>query len=301
MNYKKVFNAEISTFYDEEHYDITITDDAVGYKENGDILFIFKKNVIPEEDRKNYLKIIRSLSKTKSKNRGSAAGYCDVQKFPKDAVSLCNPKGEPLKNEKIVSTYYIKENGEMAKRCQSNMVRCGVAGYFDAVAGYPCRMVGWSSNNINKHNGLIPLCNTISNHFKSVAPEVWEYQKSKCHNSYNMGDSCFSTLTLNYDFRTAAHKDKGDLENSLSTLTILEDEEDNYEGFYTGLPEYKIMFDIRDGDTLIFDAHEVHCNTDYKVNSDKLPIDDLTGNNFAGRVSIVAYLRNRINLCGDTD
>ena len=43
MNYKKVFNAEISTFYDEEHYDITIADDAVGYKENGDILFIFKK------------------------------------------------------------------------------------------------------------------------------------------------------------------------------------------------------------------------------------------------------------------
>ena len=301
MNYKKVFNASISTFYDENHYDITISDDTVGYKENGDILFIFKKNVIPEEDRKNYLKIIRSLSKTKSKNRGSATGYCDVKKFPKDAVSLCNPKGEPLKNKKIVSTYYLKENGEMAKRCQSNTVRCGVAGYFDPVAGFPCRMVGWSSNNINKHNELIKLCDTISNHFKEVAPEIWEYQKSKCHNSYNMGDSCFSTLTLNYDFRTAAHKDKGDLENSLSTLTILEDEEENYEGFYTGLPEYKIMFDIRDGDTLIFDAHEVHCNTEYKVNSDKLPIDDLTNNNYAGRVSIVAYLRNRINLCGDAD
>ena len=137
------------------------------------------------------------------------------------------------------------------------MVRCGVAGFFDPVAGYPCRMVGWSSKNLSKHFGLVNLCNTISNHFKEVAPEVWEYQKSKCHNSYNMGDSCFSTLTLNYDFRTAAHKDKGDLENSLSTLTILEDEEDNYEGFYTGLPEYKIMFDIRDGDTLIFDNDKI--------------------------------------------
>tara|TARA_R110000765_G_scaffold213808_2_gene318820 strand:+ start:233 stop:1165 length:933 start_codon:yes stop_codon:yes gene_type:complete len=301
MEYKKVCEAEKSSFYNTDHYDKIITEDAKGFKEDGSILFIFKKNVIKKEDRSKYINLLRVLAKTKTKNRGSAAAICDVNKFPKDAVSLCNSKGMPLKNEKIVSTYYIKDNGEMAKRCQSNMVRCGVAGYFDETAGLPCRKVSWSKNNLKKHNELMPLCETISNHFKDVAPDVWDYQKSKVNENFVFKDSIFSTLTINYDFRTACHKDKGDLEGSLSTLTILEDINDNYEGFYLGLPEYKLMFDIRDGDTLIFDAHEYHCNTEYKVLSDKLPIDDLTGNNFAGRLSIVAYLRNRINVCANQE
>ena len=105
-------------------------------------------------------------------------------------------------------------------------------------------------------------------------------------------------MTLNYDFRTACHKDKGDLIGGLSTLTIFEEVDCNYEGFYLGLPEYKICFDLRDGDTLYFDAHEFHTNTDMDVLSDRLPIDDLTNANFAGRMSVVTYLRDRLNLCG---
>ena len=108
-------------------------------------------------------------------------------------------------------------------------------------------------------------------------------------------------MTINYDYRTATHRDSGDLEGSLSTLTILEEEEDNYDGFYTGLPEYKIMFNVRDGDTLIFDAHEFHSNTEYKVKTDKLGYDELNKCNFSGRLAVVAYLRNGINLCGNQE
>lgn len=299
MIYKKVFQASKAIYYGEEHYDMIINDDAVGYKEDGSILFIFKKNIIPEEQRKNYLKICRSQAKTKTKNRGAGSGFVDVKKFPPQAVSLCNKHGAELKNKNILSAYFKYEDGHMTKRCQSNQVRCGVAGYFDDVAGLGCRKVGWSARNDTKHKELINLCDTISNHYKEVAPVQYEYQKNKVNKDFNMGDSIFSTLTLNYDFMTACHQDKGDLVGSLSTLTILEELEDNYDGFYTGLPEYKLMFDIRDGDCLIFDAHEYHCNTEYNVKTDKLPIDDLTGKPFAGRLSIVAYLRDAINLCGD--
>ena len=61
------------------------------------------------------------------------------------------------------------------------------------------------------------------------------------------------------------------------------------------------MFDIRDGDCLIFDAHEFHSNTEYIVKSDKLGFNDLSDCNFAGRLAIVAYLRNGINLCGNQE
>lgn len=299
MNYKKVFQAENGVFYNNEHYDMCISEDAVGYKEDGSILFIFKKNVIPKEIRKEYVNMLRSCGKTKTKNRGAGGGYLDINRFPKQAVELCNKKGEPVKNPKTFSAHFKYEDGKISKRCQGNQTRCGVAGYFDKTASFNCRKVHWSAANPVRHNKLENICKIISEHFKKVAPEIWEFQKSKIHKDYIFKDSIFSTLTLNYDFRTACHKDKGDLEGSLSTLTILEDEEDNYDGFYTGLPEYKLMFDVRDGDTLIFDAHEYHCNTEYKVKSDKLGYNDLDNCNFAGRLAIVAYLRNNINLCSD--
>jgi len=301
MNYKKVFEATKGLFYDEEHYDMCITEDCIGYKENGDILFIFKKNVIPENKRDEFKKILKPIGKSKTKNRGSGAGYVDVNKFPKNAVSLCNAKGDPLKNEKIFSCYFKYEDGKVAKRCQSNQTRCGVAGYFDETAGLPCRKVHWSAHNPVRHNKLEEFCKIVSEHYKKVAPEIWEFQKSKINEDFIFKDSIFSTLTVNYDYRTANHKDTGDLENSLSTLTIFEEEEDNYTGFYTGLPEYKLMFDVRGGDTLIFDAHEYHCNTESDTLTDKLGYDDLSEKEFGGRIAVVSYLRNRINLCSNEE
>lgn len=297
--YKKVFEALKGDYYDESHYDEIINDECVGLKENGDILFVFCKNAIKRENREEYIKAIKNNAKSKTKNRGTAAGVADVSRFPKDAVALCDGDGNPLKNPRLVSVRYLKEDGSVCKRCQSNAVRCGCAGYFDRVGKLPCRMVGWSTNNPEKHSKAVELCEEIASTHKEKEPKSYAYQMSKTHRDYRMGETPYSTLTLNYDFRTACHIDRGDLLNSLSTLTILEEIPDNYDGCYLGLPEYKIAINVRDGDTLIFDAHEYHANTEIKVKSDILPIDDLTGNPHAGRISIVAYLRNRINTCPD--
>ena len=296
---KKSFKCLSAEFYDEAHYDEIIKDECVLLKENGDILAVFVKGSIKKENREKYIKAIKSNAKSKTKNRGTASGVADVKKFPKDAVALCKKDGEPLTNPRLVSVQYKRDDGSICGRCQSNAVRCGCAGYFDAVGGLPCRMVGWSTKNPDKHELLTELCDEIAVAHKNNEPQSFNFQRSIAEKSRNflMGDSPYSTLTLNYDFRTASHIDRGDLKNSLSTLTILEEIPNNYSGSYLGLPEYKIAFDVRDGDTLIFDAHEYHSNTEMKVLSDKLPIDDLTGNPFGGRISVVAYLRNRLNEC----
>ena len=301
IKYKKVWEAKAGEFYDKEHYDTIIKDSCYGFDEEGNILFCFIKDAIKKENRKKYKDIIRSNCKSKTKNRGASAGPVDLRYFPKKAVELCDKNGNPFTDGKDrYSVFYKDADGKVVNRCQSNQVRSGVAGYFDKVAGLPCRKVGWSNSNPLKHEVLIGL-----------AKEIEENHKVYCNNSYNyhrkkadevpqellFKDTIYSTMTLNYDFRTATHKDKGDLVGGLSTLTIFEDEENNYEDFYTGLPEYKIAFDVRDGDTLIFNAHEFHANTDFKVLSEKLKIDDLTGNNFAGRMSVVCYMRNRLNKC----
>ena len=305
MKYKKNFEAKIGEFYEIAHYDKVINESSVGYKEDGSLLFCLIKGNVPEDQRLEFKNIIRSGSRTKTKNRGSSAGFCNPDKMMKEAETICNIRGEEYTDGKgRFSVYYKDKDGVMSKRCQSNLARSGVAGYFDEVAGLPCRKVGWSFNNPKKHETLGALANIIEEAHKFNCPESYEYhleRASKIHPDLKFRDTIYSTMTLNYDFRTATHIDKGDLKKGLSTLTIFEDIPNNYTGFYLGLPEYKTAFDVRDGDTLIFDAHEKHSNTEFEVLSDALPHNDLTENNYAGRMSVVCYCREKLDNCKKTE
>ena len=299
--YIKKCKVKDGQFIDSSHYDKIINTTQYGYKENGDLLFCLVKNNIDIEKTEKYLNAVKGLAKSKTKNRGKASGVVDLKKFPKKAKVFCNKHGKEFTDGKDrFSVYYKEEDGRMVNRCQSNQVRCGVAGYFDAVAGLPCRKVHWSNKYPLKHDVLIELAKEIEEGHKSFCKESYDYHKEnadKVAPHLLFKDTIYSTMTLNYDFRTASHKDSGDLEGGLSTLTIFEEEHENYTGLYLGLPEYKIAFDLRNRDTIYFDAHEIHANTEYEVLSDKLKIDDLTGNNFAGRISVVCYLRDKLKNC----
>tara|TARA_R110002096_G_scaffold29422_1_gene88507 strand:+ start:405 stop:1313 length:909 start_codon:yes stop_codon:yes gene_type:complete len=302
MIYKKVWEAKAGEFYDADFYDKVITESEYGFNNRGEVLFCFIKGAIKEENRRKYADIIRGCCKTKTKNRGASAGACDLRYFPKRAVELCDKNGKVFTDGKPrYSVHYKDETGKVVNRCQSNQVRSGVAGYFDKVAGLPCRKVGWSNRNPLKHEVLIELAKEIEGQHQSKQETSYNYHRKKadeCPKDLLFKDTIYSTMTLNYDFRTACHQDKGDLKNGLSTLTIFEEQPNNYSKFYLGLPEYKICFDVRDGDTLIFNAHEYHANTEYEVLTDDLKLDDLTGQSFAGRMSVVCYLRDRLNMCG---
>ena len=301
MNYmfEKKHEATNGDFYDMEHYEAVIKDSCKGYRKDGSLLFALVKGAIPEDKREKYKKVIKPVAKTKTKNRGASAGEVDISKFPKKAVAFCNKNGEEYTDDKKrFSVFYKDESGKIVNRCQSNQTRCGVAGHFDKVAGLPCRKVGWSRDNLEKHNVLGELSLDIQKAHKEEANDSYLFQESISNLSpdYLFDGSIYSTMTLNYDFRTACHKDKGDLVGGLSTLTIFEDVPDNYDGFYLGLPEYKIAFDLRDGDTLIFDAHEYHANTEYFVKTTRLP-EKGTEKHFAGRISVVCYLRDKMKNC----
>jgi hypothetical protein len=303
MKYKKVCEVETGEYFDFDYYDRLIDTTQIGFKEDGSILFFLVKKNIPEEKIEDYKNAVRSCCKSLTKNRGASAGPVDISQFPKKAVELCDKYGNPFTDgKKRYSVHYKEADGRMVNRCQSNIARSGVAGYFDEVAGFPCRKVGWSNRNPLKHKVLEEVARDIEYGHKTYLPESYAFHKEsadKVNPEFLFEGSIYSTMTLNYDFRTASHRDTGDLQGGISTLTILEDIEDNYEGFYLGLPEYKICFNVRNGDTLYFDAHEMHCNTEFKVLTDKLPVNTLTEKNYAGRMTIVCYLRNRLHRCGE--
>ena len=72
---------------------------------------------------------------------------------------------------------------------------------------------------------VFPLCKFISDEYFSYAPDKWlsQYEKYKrCPQEFVIPDTNFSTLTINMDFRTACHKDKGDCKEGLTAFTRLE-------------------------------------------------------------------------------
>jgi hypothetical protein len=89
----------------------------------------------------------------------------------------------------------------------------------------------------------------------------------------------FTTLTVNKSFRTACHYDAGDLDDGLSNLLVLGDGE--YTGGYLVFPQYRIAVNVRPGDLLLVNNHEIiHGNTEIKLNHEN-----------AERISLVVYFR----------
>lgn len=300
---KKVCNAELNSYYDLKHYDI-IVDNYLKpiYKEDGSLLCVLVKEVYDKTQKEIFTKILHKRGKSKTKNRGSAAGVCDIKQFPKGAEVLIDPKThKPLKEgHKYVSVKYRDKNGKVCSRCQSNVKRSNSIGYFDKVGALPCRLVGWSRDNLEKHNEILPMVHRAEDIYKAYAPDTHKKQRELADKKphFTLDNSCFSTITTNYDFRTAAHRDRGDFKEGLAVMSVFEVYKNNYEGFYLGFPEYKLCIKVEDNDILLFDPHEVHCNTEGKyLGINKTEFDDLTKQYHMGRVSNILYLRNRLHKC----
>ena len=136
----------------------------------------------------------------------------------------------------------------------------------------------------------VPLIVEADKQFKKLIPDRHKIQLLRANKTpkYRIANTAYSTITLNYDWRTALHKDKGDLEEGFGNLIVLEKAKSGfpdckgYTGGFLGFPRWGVAVDVRHGDFLAMDVHEWHCNT------------PITG---TGRLSIVAYLRKGMIKC----
>ena len=124
-------------------------------------------------------------------------------------------------------------------------------------------------------------------------------------------DTCFSTITINRNFRTALHRDAGDYKDGFGNLTVIE--RGKYHGGYTIFPQFGVAVDARSGDFLPMDVHQWHSNTPiYETEEDKAFNETLEpafkDNPEVGTVGIyekytrltfVCYLREKIVNCPD--
>ncbi len=278
-------------YFDTKHYDKIVDHDCdCYYMDNGvkKLLFKFRKKVLdPELCQIGIANLKKAAMKTHD-NRGAAAGRINLKKMPKYANTADQLIG---RNKFRVLAYKSRYTGKIVKNSLGNISQSNIIGYFDkrdrnlGVNAPPCRTTAFTSQQVDKWEKVVPLIKDIDKQFKLLIPDKHRIQYDEAHKTdFVINDTAFSTVTINYNWRTALHKDAGDLKEGFGNLVVLE--EGDYEGGCTGFPQFKVAIDVRHGDFLAMDVHEWHCNTKIKGKS-----KDFT------RLSLVAYLREKMNKC----
>lgn len=311
MDESKISTKE-GCYFPESHYHkiIKSNTDVYGIAEDGtkQLLLKFRKSVIPQSICQAAFSALESHSKHKNYNRGAAAGKLHSSKLPKYV-------GKITKRESF-RVFYKTHSGRRTKDNIGNMAMSNIAGYYDKpdrnlytsksnsktkknssrksgfdIHGNPlCRTTQFTKEEVAKWASTTPLIRAADKWFQRLVPDRHAIQIARARKTpnYQIANTAYSTITLNYDWRTACHKDKGDLEEGFGNLIVLEkaksghSECTGFTGGFLGFPRWGIAVDVRQGDFLAMDVHEWHCNT---------PIQG------TGRLSIVAYLRKGMIKC----
>ena len=254
------------TWFDEDAVDHIIHEDTDVYREEPDgsrhLMGKFRKHVIPNDLVQKGWDAFRLLA-IPSRNRAAAAGPINIK-------GKYWSKRKPVEVTKWSAKYLI--DGKVSKMRVNNVVASGVLGYYESTAflDAACRLTGYTRKGLKNFIHGAPFIEAIDEQFKKLVPEAHAKQLKaiRAKNTYQIGKTAFSTITVNQNFRTALHKDAGDFREGFGNLSVIE--WGKYHGGYTVFPRYRIGFDVRTGDFLAMDVHEWHTNSPmYETAEDK--------------------------------
>ena len=232
---------------------------------------------------KDEIENIRNSQTTNGSARGLAWLKADIKavgfnfdKWLKTIVKETDQ--EKISNEaKMILEKYISGT------TYANTVDSGIAGWYDRYTRTPFgRATAYTEHQFDKFKLSFPFLQSLNRGFKELLPWRWANQKGaadKIDQRYLVPDTVFTTITVNKTFRTACHRDAGDYTEGMSNLLVLSNT-GKYTGAYLVFPEYRIAVNVRPGDLLLVNNHEImHGNT---------PIVCEEG---AERISLVCYFR----------
>jgi hypothetical protein len=237
-------------------------------------------------DLKEEIERLRQIHKDESSSRGIVWLANEIKK---DNFSFENwlskvikkkDKAEIRKDAKDVMSKYISDT------TYANPVFSGIAGWFDRYPRIPYgRATAYTQNHYDKFEMAFPFLQSLDRGFKELLPWRWGNQRAaadKIDPRFLVPDTVFTTITVNKTFRTACHRDAGDFTDGLSNLLVLSNN-GKYRGGYLVFPEYRVAVNVRPGDLLLVNNHEIiHGNTPIE------PYED------GERISLVCYLREKM-------
>lgn len=254
-------NTLIEKPIDDSAYDELISaEDVDVLKPDGSPLLMFRHKALPPGVcTKAYPALLKAAKQ--SNNRGAAAGGWE---------------------------YRVKNDGTISNTNHAIPAKSGVIGYFDRTARFPyCRTTEYTAENVKGWNAALPFIRAVNEVFARACPERYEIQKriaERTRPEYVIEDTAFTTVTVNRNFRTAVHKDAGDLPEGFGVMSVIQAGE--YAGGYLVFPKYRIAVDMRTRDVLLADVHEFHGNA---------PIVGTPGE--FNRIACVFYYRTKMIHC----
>lgn len=204
-----------------------------------------------------------------------------IQEWKTMSVESASKDANKIKKEYISDTTY------------ANQVLSGIAGFYDRYPRIPYgRATSYTEHNYETYQKCYPFMEKLAEEFKKYLPRRYSVQ-SKCADKLDRrfrvaGEKTpFTTITVNKNFRTAAHRDAGDLHEGFSNLTVVAKDK-HWEGGYLVLPEFRVAVNIRPGDLLLINNHGgIHGNTELRPPEGK-KIEDME------RISLVCYFRENM-------
>ena len=248
------------TYLDDSSYDTLVKEDTDAYDLYGNLLFKFRKNVIPYE-------VIK-------------LGYDSF----KDSIELTDGRGMAAGGNSL----RIKKDGTVSKISVAKKVYSGNVGNMNAGAMISyCRRTAFARAHFDKYTQGIPFVQYIDGLYKELCEDYYRRQinvAKATNQNYVIGGTSFTTVTVNKNFQTAVHKDSGDYPKGFGNLCVYR--EGSYDGSYFVLPQYKVAVDLHTGDMLFANVHKWHGNTNFKDCSE----DYL-------RIAFVCYYRDYMLQC----
>jgi hypothetical protein len=191
-------------------------------------------------------------------------------------------KTRKLPQEEAAAQAKWVEDKLITKTTYANSVFSGIAGWYDRYPRIPYgRATAYTENHMEKFQKSYPYLQHLSKAFEEMLP--WRYGNQKAASEkidpkFLVPDTPFSTITVNKNFRTAAHYDPANMENGFANICVFSNN-GKYRGAYLVFPEIGYAVDVRPGDLLfVNNMAGLHGNTE-------LFLDDPT----TERISIIAF------------
>lgn len=283
----------------------------VYYKdENGEehLLLKFRKNCISNDLVKTGWDSYKDLAKP-SRGRGASAG-------PIDTTSQYWSKRVLTDTNKWSTGYMIKDGTEKSRMKVNNQVASNPIGFYEESKNFcklPCRLTHFTRTNYDNYRNGLPFIQRINQMFQKLIPDSYQKQLEQADKKPHLKipETCFSTITINRNFRTALHRDAGDFKDGFGNLTVIE--RGKYHGGYTVFPQFGIGVDVRSNDFVAMDVHQWHSNTAIYETKEDIEFNEKMEPAFKDnpqvgtvgiyekytRLTFVCYLREKIVKCDD--
>lgn len=145
-------------------------------------------------------------------------------------------------------------NNYISKTTYANVVNSGIAGYFDRYPRIPyMRPTTYTRDNKEKFEKSYPFLQSLAKGFEELLPERYSHQlnfSKQIDSKFIIPGTPFTTVTVNSNFRTAAHYDPANLPEGMANLCVMSNN-DKFSGCYLIFPEIGYAVNVRPRDLLL--------------------------------------------------